>query len=73
MLKTYFPQALAWFEVDAVGLGQLLQEWPTLEQLQAAKPAQVAKFLRQHRFSKAEVAEWQQPCAQRYRRFRIKP
>ena len=60
LLKTYFPQLLAWFEVDAVVLGQLLLQWPTLEQLQAAKPARVAKFLRQYRFTEARVEQLQQ-------------
>ena len=59
-LKMYWPQLLAWFEVDAVGLGPLLREWPTLEQLQAAKPARVTKLLRQHRFTEARVEQFQQ-------------
>ena len=43
-----------------MGLGPLLLEWPTLEQLQAAQPARVAKFLRQHRFPDARREEFQQ-------------
>jgi transposase len=47
-LKLYFPQLLEWFEVDQVVLAQMLEKWPTLEQLQRARPATVEQFLRQH-------------------------
>jgi len=54
-LKLYFPQVLAWFEdVDSVLVGDLLQRWPTLEELQKARPATVERFLREHNCRSAE-------------------
>ena len=39
-LKLYFPQMLGWFEkVDSPLVGALLLRWPTLEELQKARPA----------------------------------
>lgn len=49
LLKIYYPQILFWFEkVDSALVGDLLRRWPTLEQLQRAKPATLAKFFREH-------------------------
>lgn len=49
-LKLYFPQVLDWFEeTGSVVLGELLLRWPTLEQLQRARPATLERFWRQHR------------------------
>jgi transposase len=45
-LKMYFPQVLDWFPVKHVVLAELLKKWPTLEQLQQAKPRTVEEFLR---------------------------
>lgn len=48
-LKLYFPQVLEWFaEVDSVLVGDLLQRWPTLEQLQRAGRATLEEFFHQH-------------------------
>src|SRR5712692_9380920 len=62
-LKMYFPRLLDWFEVDQVVLGEVLLRWPTLEQLQQARPSAVAKWLRQHRLSEARVRELQEAIA----------
>jgi len=49
VLKLYFPQILGWFtEVASVVVGDLLQQWPTLQDLQWVKPAKLEKFLRDH-------------------------
>ncbi len=49
LLKQYFPQILKWFGVPSSPLaGALLQRWPTLEQLQKARPATLSKFLEAH-------------------------
>ena len=62
-LKMFFPQLLDWFDVDTGVLGALLHQWPTLEQLQAAKASRVAQFLRQHRISAVRVEEVQRAIA----------
>lgn len=62
-LKMYFPQLLEWFDVDQVVVGRLLLEWPTLEQLQQARPKRVAKWLRQQHVPGARVGELQQAIA----------
>ena len=60
-LKMFFPQLLEWFDdVDSVIVNQLLRKWPTLEQLQQAKPSRVAEFLRKHRVPDARVEVLQQ-------------
>ena len=49
LLKIYFPQIPRWFTVVTTELvGDLLEQWPTLEELQKAKPARLEKFFRQH-------------------------
>src|SRR5436190_18051424 len=49
LLKIYFPQIPVWFEkLDSPLVGDLLRRWPTLEELQKAKPATLEKFLREH-------------------------
>lgn len=49
-LKQYFPQMLRWFADPAsVVMGALLDQWPTLEQLQQQDPATLREFLRRHR------------------------
>jgi hypothetical protein len=64
-LKTYFPQVLDWFStVDTVVLGQLLQKWPTLEELQRAPLRAVADFLRKHRIPDERIAVLQQLIGQ---------
>jgi transposase len=48
-LKMYFPQVLGWFrEVSSQIVGDFLECWPTLEQLQRARPQTIRKFLVQH-------------------------
>jgi transposase len=64
-LKMFFPQVLDWFStVDTVVVGQLLQRWPTLEELQHAPVSAVAGFLRRHRIPDARVAVLQQLIGQ---------
>ena len=48
-LKLYYPQILVWFEdIDSVLVADLLRRWPTLPELQKARPATLEKFFRQH-------------------------
>jgi transposase len=48
-LKLYFPQVLQWFDDVASPLvGDLLERWPTLEQLQRAHPGTLRKFFQEH-------------------------
>ena len=48
-LKLYYPQVLSWFEdVTSPLVGDLLEHWPTLEQLQRAHPGTLKKFFREH-------------------------
>lgn len=48
-VKKYYPQVLEWFEeVGTVLVAEFLQQWPTLEQLQRAKPATIERFFRAH-------------------------
>jgi len=59
-LKTVFPQILAWFDrVDSVIVGDFLSKWPTLDEVQQARPRVVAQFLKAHRLSDARVLELQ--------------
>ena len=44
-LKLYFPQVLDWFDdVTSPLVGDLLERWPTLEQLQRAHPGTLRRF-----------------------------
>lgn len=57
-LKLYFPQILGWFDdVDSALVGDLLERWPTLEQLQKARPATLRQFFHQHNCRSAELIE----------------
>jgi transposase len=48
-LKLYFPQVLGWFDdVSSPLVGELLERWPRLEQLQRAHPGTLRKFFHQH-------------------------
>ena len=48
-LKLYFPQVLRWFDdVTSPLVGDLLERWPTLEQLQRAHLGTLRKFFQQH-------------------------
>ncbi len=56
--KLYFPQLLDWFdELDSALVGALLERWPTLEQLQKARPATLRRFFQQHNCRSAERIE----------------
>jgi Transposase/Transposase IS116/IS110/IS902 family len=60
-LKMFFPQVLEWFStVDTVVVGQLLQKWPTLDELQRASAGKVAAFLRKHRIPDSRITALQQ-------------
>ena len=48
-LKLYFPQVLDWFDkVDSPLVGALLLRWPTLPDLQRARPDTIRSFCTQH-------------------------
>ena len=48
-LKMYFPQPLQWIDnIDAPMGCDFLERWPTLQQLQRAKPETVERFFREH-------------------------
>ena len=48
-LKMYFPQPLDWIDNIDSPLGcDFLERWPTLQQLQRAKPDTVERFFREH-------------------------
>jgi transposase len=60
-VKIFFPQILDWFStMDTVVVGQLLQKWPTLDELQRASAGKVAAFLRKHRIPDSRIAALQQ-------------
>ena len=49
LLQMYFPQMLVWFEdVCSSLVGDLLERWPTLQELQKAKTGTLQKFFEQH-------------------------
>ena len=55
-LKLYFPQILSWFDdVTSPLVGDLLERWPDLEQLQRAHPGTLRKFFHQHNCRSAET------------------
>src|SRR3984893_15676244 len=57
-LKVYFPQMLEWFEkLDTKLVCDLLERWPSLEELQKVPPAELRKFFRQHRGRHQELTE----------------
>jgi len=50
---------LEWFaKLDTKLACEFLERWPSLEELQAAAPAEVRKFFRQHRGRHPELTEW---------------
>jgi transposase len=64
-LKLYFPQILDWFStVDSVVVGQLLQKWPTLDDLQRARAPKVAGFLSAHHIPDSRILVLQQLIGQ---------
>ncbi len=57
-LKLYFPQIVEWFDdLDSPLVGDLLERWPTLEELQKARPALLRRFFSQHNCRSAELIE----------------
>jgi len=57
-LKMYFPQMLEWFEQLDTGLVcALLEQWPTLEELQKVPPARLRTFFRKHHCHYPELIE----------------
>jgi transposase len=58
-LKMYFPQILNWFkEVSSALVGDLLLAWPTLADLQKAKPRTLRTFFQQHNCRDGEKTAW---------------
>jgi transposase len=54
-LKLYFPQVLTWFDdVTSPLVGDLLERWPSLEQLQRAHPGTLKQFFYQHNCRREE-------------------
>jgi transposase len=54
-LKRYFPQLLLWFDdVDTPLVGDLLERWPSLEELRRAHPGTLRKFFHEHNCRSAE-------------------
>jgi transposase len=52
LLKLYFPQILGWFnDVASAVVGDLLEQWPSLQDLQQVQPVKLEKFLHDHRCS----------------------
>lgn len=57
-LKLYFPQILRWFDdLSSPLVGDLLERWPELEQLQKAHPGTLRKFFRQHNCRNEELIQ----------------
>jgi transposase len=57
-LKTYYPQALRW----AGGLStaqacDFLERWPTLQDIQAARPSTIRAFYQRHRHAAARIEQ----------------
>ena len=57
-LKIYFPQVLDCFErLDTERVCDLLERWPTLEELQKVPPAKLRTFFRKHYCRDEELIE----------------
>jgi|BarGraIncu00222A_1022003.scaffolds.fasta_scaffold36447_1 transposase len=57
-LKMYFPQILQWFDdVTTPLVGDLLERWPGLEQLQRAHPGTLRRFFHEHNCRSQELLE----------------
>lgn len=57
-LKLYFPQMLEWFEpIDTSLACNLLERWPTLEDLQKVSPARLRTFFYRHHSRQRELIE----------------
>jgi hypothetical protein len=58
-LKVYFPQMLEWFaKLDSNLVCDLLERWPSLEELQTVSPGEVKKFFRHRHGRHGELTEW---------------
>ncbi len=57
-LKQVFPQVLKWFgDVTSPLVGDLLQRWPTLQELQRARPDTLRRFFHRHNCRHQELLE----------------
>jgi transposase len=57
-LKLYFPQILNWFDdVTSPLVGDLLERWPTLQQLQRAHPGTLRRFFHEHNCRSEELMQ----------------
>jgi len=57
-LKLYFPQVLQWFDdVTTPLVGDLLERWPRLQQLQSAHPGTLRKFFQEHNCRSQQLLE----------------
>jgi len=57
-LKMYFPQIVGWFDdVTTPLVGDLLERWPVLEQLQRAHPGTLRRFFHAHNCRSQELLE----------------
>jgi len=61
-LKMYFPQVLHWFDVGSTMAADFLERWPSLEQLQRARPAAIERFFVDHNSRDRErmAQRWEQ-------------
>lgn len=58
LLKIYYPQILVWFDgPDTPLVGDLLKRWPTIADLQRAKPATLERFFHQHNCRDADKTQ----------------
>jgi transposase len=58
LLKSYYPQALQWLgALDRPWACDFLEQWPTLQQLQRAKPRQVIAFYQKHSHAHTDLDE----------------
>lgn len=57
-LKQVFPQILKWFgDVTSPLVGDLLERWPSLQELQRARPDTLRRFFHQHNCRDEELLE----------------
>lgn len=57
-LKLYFPQILSWFDdVTSPLVGDLLERWPTLQQLQRTHPDTLRRFFHEHNCRSEELMQ----------------
>src|SRR5215469_7917020 len=58
-LKVYFPQMLEWFaKLDSKLVCDVLERWPSLDELQRVPAAEPKKFFRHRRGRQGELTEW---------------